>query len=190
MKPTGKPTEPPRDDALSPLRRRPLARGASVRRNSTNEFLGLPWYSVALGPDLAKGERRGHARGVVAVGDIATGIFAFGGWARGVFAFGGLATGLISFGGVSVGLLTALGGLALSAILALGGGAVGTLAVGGAAIGAYAVGGAAYGSYVISPRRIDPEAVEMFEDLGLPVLPRSRAIRHGGPRRATEERAR
>ena len=185
MKPTGKRTEPPRENALSWLRRQRLARGVSVRRSSTNEFLGLPWYSVALGPDVAKGERRGHARGVVAVGDIATGIVAFGGWARGVFAFGGLATGLVSFGGLSIGLLAALGGLALSAILALGGASVGTLAAGGAAVGHYAVGGAAYGSYVISPQRIDPEAVEMFEDLGFPVLPRSR-----GTGRATEGRAR
>ena len=146
--------------------------GRAVRRSSTNEFLGLPWYSIAIGPDLAKGELRGHARGVIAVGDIATGIFAVGGWARGVFAFGGLATGLFSLGGLSIGLVTAFGGLALSAILAVGGAAVGVLAVGGAAAGHYAVGGAPYGTYIIGPQRVDREAVEMFEELGFPVRTR------------------
>jgi hypothetical protein len=148
--------------------------GRAVRRTSTNEFLGLPWYAIAVGPDLAKGERRGHARGVVAIGDIATGIFAFGGWARGVFAFGGLATGLFSFGGLSIGLVTAFGGLALSTLLAIGGGAAGMLAVGGAAAGQYAVGGAPFGTHVIGPKRVDPEAVELFEALGFPVRSRAR----------------
>jgi hypothetical protein len=157
-------------DTLAALSSQRAAR--AVRRSSTNEFLGLPWYSIAIGPDLAKGELRGHARGVIAVGDIATGIFAFGGWARGVFAFGGLATGLFSLGGLSIGLVTAFGGLALSAILAVGGAAVGVLAMGGAAAGHYAVGGAPYGTYVIGPQRVDREAVEMFEELGFPVRAR------------------
>jgi hypothetical protein len=159
---------------LSSAQQRVLLQGRCVRRSSTNEFLGLPWYSIAIGPDFAKGERRGHARGVVAVGDIATGIFAFGGWARGVFAFGGFATGLFSFGGLSIGLVAAFGGFALSAVLAIGGAAVGTLAVGGAAAGHYAVGGAPYGTYVIGPRRADPEAVELFADWGFTVPTRSR----------------
>ena len=177
MKPTGKRIGSSADQARNGLvaAQQPVPlRGRGFRRTSTNEFLGLPWYSVAIGPDVAKGEPRGHARGVIAVGDIATGIFAFGGWARGVFAFGGLATGLFSFGGLSIGLLTAFGGLALSAILAVGGAAVGTLAMGGAAAGHYAIGGAPYGTYVIGPTHVDPEAVELFADWGFAVPTRSR----------------
>lgn len=159
-------------DALSAPSALQLLRGRGVRRTSTNEFLGLPWVSIALGPDASSGEIRGHARGVVAVGDIATGVFAFGGWARGVVAFGGLATGVISFGGLSIGLVTAFGGLALSALLAVGGAAVGTLAVGGLAAGQYAVGGSPHGTHVIGPGHVDPEAVALFEDWGFPVSTR------------------
>src|SRR5262245_66141987 len=81
-----------------------------IRKRSAAALGGWPLYDIALGPDLAKGELRGHARGVVAVGDIATGIVAIGGLSRGVFAFGGLAAGLVSLGGLSIGGLLAGGG--------------------------------------------------------------------------------
>ena len=158
--------------ALTPAQRHALLGVTGVRRASQAEFLGLPWYAYAVGPDPARNELRGHAKGIVAIGDIATGVFAFGGWARGVFAFGGLATGLFSFGGLSVGLLSAFGGLALSALVAVGGAAGGTLAIGGAAAGHYAVGGAPLGTYVIGPEHVDPEAVALFERFGFS-LPRS-----------------
>lgn len=152
---------------MTPAQRRLLVARPGVRKRSAREFLGLPLYDCAMGPDPARGEARGHAKGVVAVGDIATGIFAFGGWARGLFAFGGVATGVCAFGGVSLGLLSALGGAALSAGLAIGGAAAGSIAVGGAAAGHYAVGGGTYGTYVASPLRTDPEVVELFEAFGI-----------------------
>jgi hypothetical protein len=156
---------------LTPAQRRAL--GRSVRHASGREFLGLPLYAIALGPDPERGEARGHARGVIAIGDIATGIVAIGGWARGVFAVGGLATGLFSFGGLAVGLVAAFGGLALSALLAIGGGAAGTAAFGGVAIGHYAVGGAPHGTHVVGPAGADPEALALFDRLGLaPPAPR------------------
>ena len=86
-----------------------------VRRRSDYEYLGMPLWSIATGPDPAKGELRGHAKGVLAIGDIATGIVAIGGLARGVFALGGLAIGLVAVGGLAVGGL-ALGGLAIGAV--------------------------------------------------------------------------
>ncbi|MFO1312868.1 MAG: hypothetical protein U1F41_12480 [Burkholderiales bacterium] len=141
----------------------PLTR--SVRRRSSHEFLGMPLYSIALGPDLAKGELRGHAKGVLAIGDFATGIVAIGGLARGVIAIGGLAFGLVAFGGLAVGGL-ALGGAAIG-LAALGGGALGYVAVGGAAFGVYAAGGAAFGEHVISTMTRDAEAVRFFSELGL-----------------------
>jgi len=138
-----------------------LAGFKGVRRKSEYEFLGLPLYSIAFGPDFAKGELRGRATGVVAFGDVATGIIAVGGLARGGIAIGGLAVGLVALGGLSVGLLLALGGAAIGSI-AFGGAALGVVAVGGAALGYYAAGGAAYGAYVLDAMRRSPEAIEFF----------------------------
>ena len=131
-----------------------------VRRRSDYEYLGLPLWSVAIGPDPEKGEVRGHAKGILAIGDIATGFIAIGGLARGGIALGGLAVGLVAFGGFALGGL-AFGGLAIG-ILALGGGAAGWAAIGGAAVGVYAVGGAAWGTYVVSAVERSPEAIAFF----------------------------
>ena len=87
----------------------------SVRKQSEYVFLGLPLYSIAKGPDLAKGEIRGHAKGVLAIGDTATGIVAIGGFAMGGIAIGGVALGLVTLGGLSLGLLLAIGGAAYGA---------------------------------------------------------------------------
>jgi hypothetical protein len=134
-----------------------------IRKRADWGIGDLPFYDIALGPDLERGELRGHAKGVIAIGDIATGFVALGGLARGVVAFGGLAAGLFSLGGLSVGLLGAIGGLAIGG-LALGGAAIGGVAVGGGAFGHYACGGGAAGSYVVSAVRRDPEAVQFFRE--------------------------
>jgi hypothetical protein len=132
-----------------------------IRKRSPRLLWGLPLYDIALGPDPATGEVRGHARGIIAVGDIATGVLALGGVARGVIALGGLAVGVVlGIGGLSTGLL-ALGGLAIGGI-ALGGGAIGAIAIGGGAWGYYAVGGGAFGAHVISGTAQDPEALRFF----------------------------
>ena len=131
-----------------------------VRRQSDYEYLGMPLWCIAIGPDPAKGELRGHAKGVLALGDIATGVIAIGGFARGFVAFGGLAIGVIAVGGLALGGL-AFGGLAIG-IAALGGGAIGWVAVGGAAAGFYAAGGAAFGTYTIDAVAQSPEAVAFF----------------------------
>lgn len=122
-----------------------------IRRESALKFAGLPLWSVALGPDLAKGEMRGHAKGILAFGDIATGVFAAGGLARGVVAFGGLAIGVASFGGLGLGL-----------VVALGGAAAGGIAIGGGAAGVYAMGGGAVGSHVLSASQCDADALDFF----------------------------
>jgi hypothetical protein len=134
-----------------------------IRKRSNRFYWGLPLYDIAMGPDPEKGEMRGHAKGIIAIGDIATGVLALGGVARGIFAFGGVAVGvLLGFGGLSVGLL-AFGGLAMGGI-ALGGGAIGGIAIGGGAVGYYAVGGGAFGEHVIRGMAQDPEAVRFFND--------------------------
>ena len=85
-----------------------------IRRQSSAELFGLPLWAVAIGPDWEHGEMRGHARGIFALGDIATGWVACGGMARGVLAIGGLAIGLVAFGGGAIGVLLAAGGGALA----------------------------------------------------------------------------
>jgi hypothetical protein len=140
-----------------------------IRKRASWGLGDIPFYDIAVGPDLERGELRGHAKGIIAIGDLATGFLALGGLARGVIAFGGLAAGLVSFGGLSIGLLGAVGGLAIGG-LALGGAAVGGVAVGGGAAGYYACGGAAVGTHVVDAGRRDPEAEKFFREYGLAPL--------------------
>lgn len=72
---------------------------SGVRYQSTRTLFGIPLIAVALGADPAKGEKRGHAKGVIAIGDLATGCIAVGAIARGFLAIGGLALGFIAAGG-------------------------------------------------------------------------------------------
>ena len=130
------------------------AYGRSVRRQSTRKFCGLPLWAIALGPDPARGELRGHARAIFALGDMATGWFACGGLARGIFAFGGLALGLFALGGCAVGLLVAIGGAA-----------IGFVAIGGGACGYYAIGGGAVGAHVFDSARQDPQIMDFFRSI-------------------------
>src|SRR6266516_4825391 len=127
-----------------------------IRRESPRKFFGLPLWAIAIGPDWERGEMRGHARGIFALGDMATDWFAFGGLARGLVAFGGLAIGLFAFGGAAIGVLVAIGGAAI------GGGAVGGIAIGGGACGYYALGGGAIGVHTISATHQDPAALDFF----------------------------
>src|SRR5262245_29569821 len=73
-----------------------------VRRRAAFEIGNLPFYDIALGPDPGSGEARGHAKGIFAIGDIATGVVALGGFARGLVAMGGLAVGGVAMGGLSI----------------------------------------------------------------------------------------
>jgi hypothetical protein len=135
--------------------------GRGIRRRSDRRLWGLPLYDIAFGPDLDRGERRGHAHGVLAIGDVATGILAVGGVARGLVAFGGLAAGVVlGIGGMSLGLIS-LGGLAVGG-LAIGGLGIGAIAVGGAAAGYYALAGGALGAHVLDATVQDSEAVRFF----------------------------
>lgn len=121
-----------------------MGSGHGYRYTSKRRVFGLPLVHIAFGPEGM--DRRGKAKGIIAIGDTALGVFAVGGIARGVVAVGGMALGVASFGGLSVGLLVAFGGLAVGG-LASGGGAVGVVANGGMAIGYAAEGGLAIGVY-------------------------------------------
>lgn len=116
--------------------------GWSYEFRSRRTLFGLPLVHINLcDRSLCR------AKGVIAIGNVATGLIAIGGFSAGLLALGGLAAGGISLGGLSVGLLAALGGAAFSLGIAFGGGAVsGYAALGGAAVGQYAAGGTAFGS--------------------------------------------
>jgi hypothetical protein len=157
------------------LTRAPFTYSRSRRFRSEATIFGLPIVDIAIGPDLDKGEHRGKARGLIAIGDTAQGGIAIGGAAFGVVAIGGMAVGGFTIGGFSIGALAAVGGGAVGlgfscgggavGSLAAGGGAAGLVAMGGGAVGIYAQGGGATGRYTISPRRADPEAKAMFQTL-------------------------
>ena len=148
-------------------------RPRGVRYRSAAALGDIPFLAIAAGPDPEKGELRGHAKGIIAIGDIATGVVALGGLARGLVAIGGLAVGGLTIGGLSIGILAAAGGLAIGS-LAVGGGAVGGVAIGGGAAGYYACGGAAVGKHAFSPIAQDPKAADFFRRYGLAAVCRGR----------------
>ena len=80
-----------------------------IRYRSKWSLFGCPLLSIAFGSAPEKNEARGHALGIIAIGDFATGCLAIGGLARGIFALGGGAIGLVALGGGAIGFL-ALGG--------------------------------------------------------------------------------
>jgi hypothetical protein len=89
----------------------------------------LPVVHVSIGGRQADGRYRlGRARGIIALGDIATGLVAVGGVAIGLFSVGGVAVGLVALGAVAIGLV------------AVGAVAIGLFAAGAVAIGLTAVG--------------------------------------------------
>ena len=104
--------------------------GPVIEYKSARTLRGLPLVHINLGP----GKRR--ARGVLAVGNVATGLVSVGFVARGGLSLGILSLGVFSIGPLAVGLL-AVGALAL-----------GVASVGAVAIGLFAVGGCAVASHV------------------------------------------
>ena len=99
---------------------------------SKRTFLGLPLVHVNVGPGLCR------AKGVIAVGNVATGLISVGFVAAGLLSFGVLAVGILALGAI------AAGGVAVGAV------AVGLFAVGGVAVAQYiAYGGYAQGMFAI-----------------------------------------
>lgn len=134
------------------------------RYQSKAKIFGWPVIAVAMGPDGM--EQRGHAKGLIAIGDIATGGIAIGGLSFGVVALGGMACGVCALGGCAIGVLSAAGGLAISGGLAAGGGAFGTIANGGLAIGFIAQGGEAAGYYARDRSGATPGSDGVFSGIG------------------------
>ncbi len=106
----------------------PRPRRLGKRAASSTMIMGMPLWSVAFGPDLEKGELRGHAHGIFALGEVATGIVAVGAVAVGVFTLAPISIGVIAVGAV------AMGGVAM------GGVSIGILSYGAVALGVFAYG--------------------------------------------------
>ena len=106
----------------------PRSRRRGKRAASSTMIMGMPLWSVAFGPDLEKGELRGHAHGIFALGEIATGIVAVGAVAVGVFTLAPISIGVIAVGAV------AMGGVAMGAV------SIGILSYGAVALGVFAYG--------------------------------------------------
>ncbi|MCH5172014.1 MAG: helix-turn-helix transcriptional regulator [Erysipelotrichales bacterium] len=123
---------------------------------SNKSIKGIPLVHINIGFGMKK------AKGIIAIGNIATGVVAIGGISLGVVSLGGLALGLLALGGFSLALFFALGGFAIGTV-SLGGIALGIFAIGGIAIGVYSIGGAAiaseigYGGYATGKAAFDLE---------------------------------
>lgn len=108
---------------------------------SKKTLFGLPLVHIHLGFGICR------AKGIIAIGNIATGFVALGGLSVGLVSLGGFALGLLAIGGFAAALLLALGGFA-AGLIALGGICVGVFSVGGVAIGVYSIGGVALASNI------------------------------------------
>jgi hypothetical protein len=109
-------------------------RRRAMQYRSQQAWGDLPVVHVSIGGRQADGRYRlGRARGIIALGDVATGLVAVGGVAIGLFSVGGVAVGLVALGGVAIGLV-AVGGVAVGLV------AIGAVAMGLTAVGAVTVG--------------------------------------------------
>lgn len=109
---------------------------------SKTKLFGLPVLHVNVGLGIYR------AKGIIAIGNVATGIISMGLLSVGLLAFGWLAIGLLAFGGVALGLGVGAGGVA-TGVVAFGGVAIGVLTFGGCSIGYIAVGGFSVGQYAM-----------------------------------------
>ena len=109
---------------------------------SSVTLFGLPLVHINVG-------RFGlhRAKGILAIGNVATGLISIGLLSAGLISFGCLSLGLLAVGALALGV-AAFGGVALGAGIAAGGLAVGWVAMGGLAKGIYAVGGLAFADKV------------------------------------------
>lgn len=132
-------TEPAMSDVVA--EKRYYHRGWEYEYKSRRTLMGLPLVHIHCGPGFCR------AKGIIAIGNVATGVVALGGTSVGAVSLGGLSLGLLlSMGGLAVGT-AAVGGFALG-VMAAGGITWGWFSLGGIAKGTYALGGLAFGSKI------------------------------------------
>lgn len=108
---------------------------------SQTRLFGMPLVHVNLGMGICR------AKGVFAIGNVATGLVAIGPVSAGIVSLGAFSVGILALGAFILGLLS-LGAFAVG-VFALGGVAVGVYALGGVAIGYLSFGGAAVGHFAV-----------------------------------------
>ena len=104
-----------------------------------------PLLHVAFGKNAETGKMQ-HARGMIAIGNVATGFLSLGVFARGLISFGVFSVGLISSGVLSVGVL-ALGVFGLAPLCSAAVVAVAPYAFGVNALGWISAGVKAFGKH-------------------------------------------
>ena len=87
-----------------------------------------------------------RAKGIIAIGNVATGVISLGAFSFGGIALGAVNLGVISVGALAVGLLSL--GAAAAGVLACGAMSLGVLALGGIAKGVFAIGNIASASQI------------------------------------------
>ena len=116
-------------------------RGWSYEYRSRRTLFGLPLVHINL-----RDRGLSRAKGIFAVGNVATGVISIGAFSFGGVALGAVNLGVISVGALAVGLFS-LGALAVGG-LACGAMSLGVLALGGIAKGVFAAGSIASASQI------------------------------------------
>lgn len=138
------------------------ARFAEFRSHASWAGLPLLHYTYGVCPETGK---RITAKGVIAVGRIATGILAVGQAAIGLIAVGQLCLGAVFGLGQAASGFYAVGQIAVGAALGVGQLATGYTAIGQLALGKFILAQLGSGAYAVLPERSDHEALEHFRPL-------------------------
>jgi len=118
-----------------------VTRGRQYEYKSDKTFNGLPLVHVNIGFGVKR------AKGVIAIGNIATGYLSIGLISAGFMSFGLIGVGLISFSLLAIGLLLAVGTVSLG-IFSIGAIAFGIFTLGAISIGMYSIGALAVATRV------------------------------------------
>lgn len=108
---------------------------------SKRTLFGLPLVHINTGRGIKR------AKGIIAIGNVATGFISIGLLSVGLLSFGALSAGLIGFGALCIGLVLAVGAISVG-FFAAGAIAVGVIALGALSIGVYSIGACAIASRV------------------------------------------
>jgi transcriptional regulator with XRE-family HTH domain len=115
--------------------------GGAFEYKSKQVMYGLPLVHINIGWKPRK------AKGILAIGNIATGFLSIGLIAKGLLSIGLLSMGIISIGVLSLALLLAVGSISIGTF-SLGAVAVGIFTLGAVSVGVYSVGAVAAASRV------------------------------------------
>lgn len=142
-------SEPPEDDTRSgdidtaPERREYGYRGFVLPRYeyvSRTKLFGLPLVHINIGHGVYR------AKGVIAIGTIATGLISIGIFSLGLISIGVLCAGLLALGVLTGGFFS-IGAISFG-IIAMGAVAIGLMSFGALSVGMFAFGGLSIGGYL------------------------------------------